>query len=60
MEPLLLEDTILLQGTGGAYFARTYTDLPAHNEILLTIMFYPVDSWDAGEVDSFKFIFDSI
>ena len=45
-------------GTGGAYFTRTYTDLPSHNAAQVAITIYPIDSWDIDSLDTFEIAID--
>ena len=52
----ILGGYLVAGGGGGAYFERTYTDIPDHNEVYITFMAYPVDSWDIEQADQF-FIF---
>ena len=49
---------LVASGTGGAYFTRTYTDLPSHNAAQVAITIYPIDSWDGGQVDTFEIDID--
>jgi len=36
----------ILGGTLNEYFERTYTGLPAHNQLELNFVFFAIDSWD--------------
>ena len=42
---------LFLGGTKNQYWERTYTGLPAHNQLNLTYTVYVIDSWDGASVD---------
>lgn len=44
----------------GEYFERQFTALPSHNMIIVTLIFFKIDSWDLGDDDSVQFLFDGI
>ena len=44
----------IMGGSRGQYLERTYTDLPAHNQIHLTFTLYALDSWDESTDDHFN------
>ena len=46
-------------GSGGAWFAKIYTGLPAHNVAYITMAVYCIDSWDLNERDSFEIDIDT-
>jgi len=39
----------VLGGTKGNYFERIYTGLPPHNQLNLTYIIFPIDSWDTTD-----------
>jgi len=41
----------VLGGTKNQYFQRTYEGLPPHNQLNLSYVVYPLDSWDGHGVD---------
>ena len=50
----------IMGGTSGQYLKRTYTGLPAHNQISLVFTFWPIDSWDKGDNDHINVAIDDI
>ncbi len=47
-------------GYKGQYWERTYTDLPAHNQLNLTFNVWAIDSWDRGSGDHFEVYVDGV
>jgi len=51
---------LTMSATGGNYFQRIYTNVPAHNQINFRITVYAIDTWDGvTQSDNFAIKFDS-
>jgi len=48
----------VLGGTKGQYFERTFTGLPPHNQLNLSYIIYPLDSWDSNDNDHYEIYVD--
>lgn len=44
----------------GEYFQRQYQSLPSHNMIIVSMIFYKLDSWDVNQDDYAIFNFDGV